>query len=345
MSLRTSRRPPAGESSESLRPRPEIGPLPSPRIAHRRLSVARLGVWAALVSGPIGLAVACASPANVTPTAQPAPPPSADLRMGDPSGVAVLFCDLWLRSDTGAADNSTAQAVHRLAPDVELPKRPDAAAAVPQDAVAIRSARVGQERWSVVVAVRLAARDDASPRSSVVAGTRPLVRYYAVPVSSEERAGGSGEFTVTAAPAQIAGPTGAKTSPSPFTQTLPAEGPLSSSLADFFRAYLAGVGDIERYLSPGTRLDAVPATGYVRIAVDEVSATSETAAGPVPADGTTSRVRARVTATDSTGARWPLAYELTVTARSGRWDITSLHAGSTHTAGPSPAPTAGGTAR
>ncbi|MEJ8640190.1 conjugal transfer protein [Streptomyces sp. MS2.AVA.5] len=266
--------------------------------------------------------------------------------MGDPSGVAVLFCDLWLRSDAGAADSSTAQAVHRLAPDVELPKRLGTAApAVPQDAVAIRSARVERGRWSVVVAVRLAVRDGASPHPPGAAGTEAVVRYYAVPVSSEERAGGLGAFTVTAAPAQIAGPTGAKTSPSPFTQTLPAEGPLSRSLADFFRAYLAGVGDIERYLSPGTRLDAVPATGYVRIAVDEVSATSETAAGPVPADGTTSRVRARVTATDSTGSRWPLAYELTVTARSGRWDITSLHAGSTHTAGPSPAPTAEGTAR
>ncbi|MEV6781957.1 conjugal transfer protein [Streptomyces sp. NPDC051098] len=303
-------------------------------------------MWAALASGPIGLAVACASPAAVTPTAQAAPPPSADVRIGDPSGLAVLFCDLWLRSDAGAADSSTAQAVHRLAPDVELPKRLGTATpAVPQDAVAIRSSRVGQGRWSVVIAVRLTVRDGASPHTPGGAGTGAVVRYYAVPVSSAERAGGSGAFTVTAAPSQIADPAAAKISTSPFTQTLPADGPLSNSLADFFRAYLVSVGDVERYLSPGTRLTAVAGTDYKRIAVDEVSATSEAAVGPVPADGTTSRVRVRVTATDSASTRWPLVYELTVTARSGRWDVTALHAGATHTAASSHAPTAGGTAR
>ncbi|MET9669605.1 conjugal transfer protein [Streptomyces sp. NPDC006475] len=340
MNARTSRRPPAADHV-SLRTPPTTA-LPALRSAHRRLSLLRVGVWTAVAAGPAALVLFCAMPRSAAVAAQTTPPAPADTRTGDPAGIAVLFCDMWLRSDAGAGDSAAAQAVRTLAPDVELPKAASPTrSSVVQSTTAVRSVPLGGGRWSVVVAARFSA---AGPVDEPGAASSP-VRYFAVPVFSDRRSGGAGAFAVTAAPAQVAAPTAAKTPASPFTQTLPADGPLSNSLADFFRAYLAGVGDIERYLSPGTRLDAVPATGYVRIAVDEVSATSETAAGPVPADGTTSRVRARVTATDSTGARWPLAYELTVTARSGRWDITSLHAGSTHTARSSPSPTAGGTAR
>ncbi|WP_326726447.1 hypothetical protein OG418_49870 [Streptomyces phaeochromogenes] len=41
---------------------------------------------------------------------------------------------------------------------------------------------------------------------------------------------------------------------------------------------------------------------------------------------------AQVEARDRDG-RWPLAYELTLTTRSGRWEITALHTGTTAQAG------------
>ncbi|MFD5006649.1 hypothetical protein ACFWMV_27565 [Streptomyces mutabilis] len=59
--------------------------------------------------------------------------------------------------------------------------------------------------------------------------------------------------------------------------------------------------------------------------MQEVSAIEEAAvAGPVPADDT--KVRVQAEARGDTG-RWPLAYELTLTARSGRWDVAALQSG------------------
>jgi hypothetical protein len=114
-----------------------------------------------------------------------------------------------------------------------------------------------------------------------------------------------------------------------------------SSLGEFFDAYLTGVGEADRYLSPGTQLTAVSGSGYTTVTVDQAAADSDVAAGAVPGDGTTVRVQAHVTATDATGGQWPLVYTLTMTARSGRWEVTALQAGApakTATATASPQP-------
>jgi hypothetical protein len=114
-----------------------------------------------------------------------------------------------------------------------------------------------------------------------------------------------------------------------------------SSLGEFFDAYLTGVGEVDRYLSPGTELTAVSGSGYKAVTVDQAAADSDVAAGAVPGDGTTVRVQAHVTATDATGGQWPLVYTLAMTARSGRWEVTALQAGApakTATATASPQP-------
>ncbi|OSC57789.1 conjugal transfer protein, partial [Streptomyces sp. 4F] len=49
-------------------------------------------------------------------------------------------------------------------------------------------------------------------------------------------------------------------------------------------------------------------------------------AGSVPADSTKVRVRVQAEARDDAG-RWPLAYELALLARSGRWDVAALQSG------------------
>jgi hypothetical protein len=146
-------------------------------------------------------------------------------------------------------------------------------------------------------------------------------------VVASDSAIGTGAFTVTAAPAEIAGPGAAKAADSSFGNPLPADGSLVSSLGEFFDAYLTGVGEVDRYLSPGTELTAVSGSGYKAVTVDQVAADSVDAAGAVPGDGTTVRVQADVTATDATGGQWPLVYTLQMTARSGRWEVTALQAG------------------
>ncbi|SNT33006.1 Conjugative transposon protein TcpC [Actinacidiphila glaucinigra] len=259
------------------------------------------------------------------------------MRSADPAGVAELFTDLWLRSDRADEQSGTAQAAHALAPEVPLPQRSGKAAQqVLLRTTAVRSVRLSDGSWSVIVAAQYAPRTAAaSPDPSDA-----VVRYFAVPVLSSDGAGGAGAFTVRAAPAEVSGPAVAPIPEAPTDRILPGNGLVATPLREFFAAYLTGVGEVDRYLSPGTTLAPVRGSGYTAVTVDQVSADTEAADGPVPEDGRRARVRAQVTATDASGDRWPLAYDLSLTARDGRWEVTALDAGAPTLAGQdSPTPT------
>jgi hypothetical protein len=90
---------------------------------------------------------------------------------------------------------------------------------------------------------------------------------------------------------------------------------------------------VDRYLAPGVKVSPVYPAPYTAVAVQRVSAVEEAAAaGKVPADGTAVRVLVQVEARDS-GGRWPLGYELTLKARSGRWEVAALESGTAQDGG------------
>ncbi|MGW0778435.1 conjugal transfer protein [Streptomyces sp. NPDC002835] len=235
--------------------------------------------------------------------------------------MAELFCDLWLRSDARVPDSDTAQSVRALAPEVDLPRSSthgDAQRVV--RTVAVRSAQLQESRWSVVVAAHFeapAGRDSA----------QTSVRYFAVPIAVAPSAGGAGAFTVTGVPAQVAGPRTVGLRDGSFPHVLPARSALGTTLGEFFNAYLAGVGRVDRYLAPGTELAGVGGAAYVSVRLDEVAAESDAGDGPVPGDGTRVRVQAKVTAQGSGQARMPLRYTVVMAARSGRWEVSVIEAG------------------
>lgn len=280
---------------------------------HRRVRLSRLALFTAIAAGPVALGVAVVSgPTTVAATPKTEPTTMrTTAAAADPSGYAQLFVGAWLRSS--ADDDATAQArlAQSLGPDVELPDRGadahDAHARL-ESVTAVRSARHGSGRWWVTVAAQYA---DAS------------VRYFAVPVTADES---GGSFTVTGAPGVVAGPTRAEAAPSPYGVSVP-EGELSSTVGEFLGAYLTGAGEVERYLAPGVQLPAVSPAPYRAVIVRQVLAVEEAAAGEkVPGDGATVRVLAQVEARDEAG-RWPLAYEMELKARSGRWDVAALASG------------------
>ncbi|MGW2841909.1 conjugal transfer protein [Streptomyces sp. NPDC001493] len=298
------------------------------RFGRRRELLVRVGAWTAVVAGPVALVVACATPRTVVSGSRPEPTATVPVRTADPSGVAVLFCDLWLRSDADAPDGATAVAVRSLAPDVALPSVSGAAPSQSlASVVAVRSERLEGDSWSVVVAARF-----VGDQTSEGVGASSMVKYFAVPVLASASAGGAGGFTVTGEPAQVAGPSTILNGSSRYERRLPSDGEVVTSLEAFFGAYLAGVGEVGRYLSPQTQLTAVSGTGYSAVRVEEVFADSQAADGPVPRDGSRVRVQVRVTALGGESAEWPLSYALTLTARSGRWEVTSLDAGARTTA-------------
>ncbi|MFF5303534.1 conjugal transfer protein [Streptomyces sp. NPDC013161] len=283
----------------------------------RRVRLSRLAVWTVIAAGPVALALALAlvSTPTTVEAATPAKPTSVRTvaATGQPGGYAQVFVSAWLRSSADDATSAQARLAQSLAPDVELPDPAAGAQPAPLSVTAVRSAQRSGGAWSVTVAAQYA---DGS------------VRYYAVPVA----AGGSGaSFTVTGAPGVVAGPARAEAAKPPYGVSVP-DGDLSSALGEFFAAYLTGSGEVSRYLTPGVTLSPVSPAPYAAVSVQQISATEQTAAAErVPADGTTVRVLVQVEARDTVG-RWPLAYELTLRARSGRWEVTALESGESGTA-------------
>ncbi|MFK0016950.1 conjugal transfer protein [Streptomyces sp. NPDC091027] len=236
--------------------------------------------------------------------------------------------ELWLRGDSSVSDSGIESAMRVVAPGVELPKRPRSAggpAAAAPRVVAVRTS-VGPDAWTVVVA---AVRDQPGAAAGDRNAAAPPVRYYAVSGSG----GRNGTpVTIGGAPAEVAAPDAAPVPGTQFSHRVPAGGMLERSLGEFVRAYLGGgPGEaLERYLTPGLRISAPKAAPYVRIEVAEVVTDTEAATtATVPADGTKGRVRIRVTGEDKDGIRWPLVYRAEVTARAGRWEVSTLESGIT----------------
>ncbi|MFH9554612.1 conjugal transfer protein [Streptomyces sp. NPDC017435] len=282
----------------------------------RRVRLSRLAVWTVIAAGPIALCVAVVSTPTTVEAATPAKATAVRTAAvaADPGGYAQLFVSAWLRSSADDATTAQARLAQSLAPDVELPDAAAGAQSKPQSVTAVRSAQHTGGTWSVTVAVQYA---DGS------------VRYYAVPVA----AGGAGAtFAVTGAPGVVAGPARAVASKSSYGVTVP-DGDLSSAVGEFFAAYLTGSGQVSRYLAPSVTLSAVSPAPYTAVSVHQVSAVEEAAtAGQVPADGTKVRVLVQVEAQDADG-RWPLAYELVLKARSGRWEVAALESGTVQDGG------------
>jgi hypothetical protein len=281
----------------------------------RRVRLSRVAVWTVIAAGPIALCVAVAS-TPTTVAAAPAAKPTAvrTASAADPGGYAQVFVGAWLRSSADDATTAQARLAQSLAPDVELPTPVPDAQSAPESVTTVRSAQRGVGAWAVTVAAQYA---------------DGWVRYYTVPVAADS-AGSS--FTVTGAPGVVAGPARAEVPKSVYAVTVP-EGGLSSAVGEFLAAYLTGAGEVDRYLAPGVNLTAVSPAPYKTVALEQVSAVEDAAAAATaPADGTAVHVLARVEARDA-GGRWPLAYELTLKSRSGRWEVAALESGTAREGG------------
>ncbi|MEU8951601.1 conjugal transfer protein [Streptomyces sp. NPDC048489] len=277
----------------------------------RRVRLSRLAVWTVIAAGPVALAIALAStPPTVAAATTTTPAPVRTVSSAAaPGGYAQLFVGAWLRSNTSDLSSAQARLAQSMAPDADLPDPAPGAQSTLASVTAVRSAQRGSGVWSVTVAAQYA---------------NGSVRYYAVPVAAD-RSGGA--FAVTATPGVVAGPGRIAVPESPYGVTVP-DGDLSSAVGPFLSAYLTGRGEIGPYLAPGVVLSAVAPAPYTAVSVKQVSAVERAAAAEqVPGDGTRVQVAARVEARDA-GGRWPLTYELTMRARSGRWEVADLQSGS-----------------
>jgi hypothetical protein len=283
----------------------------------RRVRLSRLALFTAIAAGPVALGVAVMS-GPTTVAAAPSDKPTAvrsAAAAADPAGYAQVFVDAWLRSGADDANSAQARLAQSLAPDVDLPDPVASAQPKPAAVTAVRSAQREDGEWAVTVAAQYA---------------DGRLRYFVVSVTAD--ASGA-SFAVTGAPGAVAGPARAAVGKSPYGVSLPSDGDLSLAVGEFFGVYLTGAGEVDRYLAPGVKLSPISPAPYTAVAVQRVSAVEEAAAAEkVPADGTAVRVLVQVEARDS-GGRWPLGYELTLKARSGRWEVAALESGTAQDGG------------
>ncbi|MGW7613263.1 conjugal transfer protein [Streptomyces sp. NPDC054766] len=276
----------------------------------RRVRLSRLVLWTVIAAGPVALGVAITStPATVEAATATRPAAVRTTVASDPAGYAQLFLGAWLRSSADDATSAQARFVQSMGPDVDLPDPAPGAPSKLASVSVVRSVQRAGGAWSVTVAAQYA--DGA-------------VRYYAVPVAGD-RAGTA--FAVTAAPGVVAGPALIDVPASSYGVRVP-EGALASAVGEFLGAYLTGAGEVDRYLAPGVKLSAVSPSPYSVVVVQQVLAAEKAAAAEqMPGDGTRVRVLAQVEARDA-GGRWPLAYEVVLRVRSGRWEVAGLESGS-----------------
>lgn len=143
-------------------------------------------------------------------------------------------------------------------------------------------------------------------------------RYFSVAVQTATEG-----MSVLAMPTPVAAPERNATEVQlGYPRTVPSAAPARATVEAFLAAYLAGSGDITRVITPGSDIAAVLPAPYQELAVTEVRSDRDPSADP--GAGETVRVFATADVVSASGQRLTTTYALTLTARDGRWETTTV---------------------
>lgn len=258
---------------------------------------ARLGLW-----GLVGVAAAGGLAGLVRPES-----PRAASTQVPTSGVpaaATGFAEYALRQWLTATPDGAANLEGTY---IDPPDIPGVAAGARRVAsvTAVSARPVEDGYWAVTLAAELVSSDPAS-------GQRRDVWFFELGVVQV-----GSRYIAAGPPGVVPGlrVTDALRSPAALPPPEPND-EITASLDGFFRALLAGGGDVSRYLAPGTGISAVSPPPFVESAVTGQSV-SELAAG-------SARARVEVEGTTAEGGDWTVAYEVLLALRGGRWEVTAL---------------------
>lgn len=296
--------------------------------AANTVTVLRRTAWVLMVAGPVLAVWALVSRPAVTVSAAPVrqEQPATGQPAG-PGGFAELFVSAYLAAGQGT-EGSLAPFLPN-AREVSLTADPGVQRA--QELAAVRVRLVSPGYWSVTVAARVVPVGAADGKKKAEPGkvqAGPVLRYFQVPV----RTGTGGALAAAALPAEVGAPLSGEAPSLAYGQVVPVRGsdPAAQTLTGFFAAYLAGSGQLDRYLSPGTAVAAVSPAPYAQVEVAQLAEVGTNDPGSAdqqaaPAvDGARRELLVDVTASDAGGQKRPLTYAITITARDGRWEIASV---------------------
>lgn len=301
--------------------------------AANAVTVLRRTTWALIVAGPVlGMWALLSRPEPVVPVAPVRQEqPAAVGQSAGPGGFAELFVSAYLAAGEGT--EGLLAPFLPTARDVTLTAPPGAQRA--QELAAVKVRQVSGGYWSVTVAARVVTTGGATaePKPGTKAddgsesepGSGSVLRYFQVAV----RSGAGGVLAAAALPAEVGAPVSGEAPALAYGQSVPvpASDPAGQTLAGFFAAYLAGSGQLDRYLSPGTALSAISPAPYARVEVEQIAETGTNDPGAQQgpaADGARRELLVQVAARDAAGQERPLVYAIAITARDGRWEIGSV---------------------
>lgn len=281
---------------------------------------ATVGLWLALICGPVALllavSVGAAAGTPIRPAAAPADPAGERAAVEE---FAQRFVVAWLQTPRGQEAQLQA---YITAAALTLPEQPFTAA----DPATANVAHVAAGVWAVTVAVTVttpaqptAATTPPSPNTPASTSTR---RYFQVPVNYT-----AGALVAAALPAPTAAPATAAAPRLAYRNPGPLSGPLAASVQGFLTALLTGNGDVTRYSSPGTAIAAVTPPPYTAVTVNDLMVDRDLAGlTGQPAAGDQVRLLATATATAGPKQAITVQYALTLLARAGRWEVKAVDA-------------------
>ncbi len=167
---------------------------------------------------------------------------------------------------------------------------------------------------SVVVAANIEEFDMESESGATVWPRR----YFAVTVRVTDAG-----LSVVGLPAPIAAPAKEDSAVRlAYSQAVLPTSSARQTVEAFLSAYLAGSGDVSRYVTPGSEITAITPAPYMTLTVSDVKGDVEPSDNP--STGSVVHVLATAEVTSASDQRLTTTYALTLTARDGRWETTSV---------------------
>ena len=165
----------------------------------------------------------------------------------------------------------------------------------------------------VTVAGEVKSAIDATEDSQ--SGAAWVQRWWTVALSEQEDG-----FAVLGMPSPTPAP--ARSSAPSLAYQNAAGKELNVAVSDFLTAYATGVGDVSRYVAPGSGIVAISPAPYTSVKVRSVSTVDEVALG-APKDGDEARALAVVELVVGE-VQQQSQYALTLTARGGQWEVSAV---------------------
>ncbi|WIX82920.1 conjugal transfer protein [Amycolatopsis carbonis] len=268
----------------------------------------RILAWCVVVASPLvtlgGLIVLRPTPPVSSPSAH------VETEQRDPRGWTEMYVRSWL-----AASRDDPAGLAAFYPDGMASQR-DVGTQIPVDTAVVSVVSPAPGTWSVVVAVNLLTEQpDGSHPSKITCEQVSLV-------------GGRDAYVATELPSPVACPGTLAPVELAYDQSADLTGPIGQSVGGFLTAYLVGQGQLDRYTSPGASLAPVVPAPYMSVQLQQLRTHEDFEPGQAarPLDGTQTHVLTRALGYDATGQNTAVDYALTLTARAGRWEVSSVDA-------------------